>query len=227
MVKTLLSVFLALSCMASAPAALVSYWNFNGLSVATASAPGAGGVPLSISADQGSGTLSLSAWGGLVDDFAGSATNAIAPDVAEESLSLVSGGPAAGPFPGNGSFLDLSFSLTGFENPVVTFAGRGTATGFNTGSWSWSTDGINFNPIGGNTATVSTTFALLTQDFSAADGLDQAASVTLRYTLTGATSNSGNNRIDNLQINASPVPEPSSSVAMLTGLALLGWRRRR
>ncbi len=206
-------------------AALVSYWNFNGLSIATASAPGVGGVPASIAADQGAGLLSLSAWAGTVDDFSGSASNAIAPDVAEESLSLTAGGTAA-PFPGNGTYVELAVSLTGMVDPVITFATRGTSTGFNTGTWSWSTDGLSFTSVTGNTATTSTTFALATLDLSAVDAIDNSPSVTLRYTLSGASSSSGNNRIDNLQINASAVPEPSVPAALGLGYLLLARRRR-
>ena len=178
----------------------IAYWNFNGLSIAVPSTPGSGDVPTSIAADFGTATLSLSGWLGTVDDFGGTTINAQGADPSEESLSLVAGGSAA-PFPGNGSSIDLLLNLTGFENPIISFAGRGTGTGFNTGSWSYSTGGA-FTPITGNTATTSTTFALQTLDLSAVDALDGAANVTLRYTLSGATSSSGNNRIDNLLITA-------------------------
>jgi PEP-CTERM motif len=219
---------LTLASAASSQAALVAYWNFNGLSIATAAAPGSGSVPASITADQGTGTLTLSGfWNGTVDDFAGSAINALGADPAEESLSLVSAGPAAGPFPGNGSAIQITLSLAGMVDPIITFATRGTSSGFNTGTWSWSTDGINFTNAAGNTATTSTIFALATMDLSTANALDNAASVTLRYTLSGATSNSGNNRLDNLQINATPVPEPSATLVLALGALGLTARRRR
>ncbi len=207
-----------LACLApQSEAALVAYWNFNGLSIATASAPGSGGVPTTISADQGSGTIGLSPWTGLVDDFAGSTINALNSDPTEESLSLVSSA-------GNGSFITISFSMTGLEDPVVTFATRGSSTGFTTGTWSWSTDGVSFTPVAGNTATTSTTYGLATVDLSAVNALDMATSVFLRYTLSGATNISGNNRIDNMQINA--VPEPSGA-AILGSIGMLGLLRRR
>jgi hypothetical protein len=200
----------------SSQAALVAYWNFNGLSITTASAPGAGGVPTSIPADSGTGTVGLSTWTGLVDDFGGSTINVLNADPTEESLSLVSNA-------GNGSFITISFSMTGLENPVVSFATRGTSTGYDSGTWSWSIDGTNFTPVSGNTARRDTTFALASVDFSTVDDLDGAASVTLRYTLAGATSTTGNNRIDNLQINT--VPEPAA--ALLGALGFIGLLRRR
>jgi MYXO-CTERM domain-containing protein len=197
-------------------AALIAAWNFNGLSIATAGAPGAAGVPTSIPADSGTGTVGLADWTGLVDDFAGTTLNALNADPSEESLSLVSNA-------GNGSFITISFSMTGLENPAVTFATRGTSTGYNSGIWSWSIDGTNFSPVPGTTASVATSFALASVDFSDINDLDGAAAVTLRYTLSGATSTTGNNRIDNLQINT--VPEPAA--ALLGALGVIGLLRRR
>ncbi len=213
----------ALGLATAAQASLVAYWNFNELSISTASVPGSGGVPLTIAANSGSGTLSLAGWAGTVDDFAGTTLNALFGDPAEESLSLISGGPSGGPYPGNGSYIQLSFSMTGLQSLEISFATRGTSTGFDTGQWSWSTDGITFTNFGPNTATRNTTFEVVQFSTSA---LDNAATAFLRYTLSGATGNSGNNRIDNLQLNA--VPEPAA-IAALLGLAALGvvlYRRR-
>ena len=201
-VKNLFRAIAATFTLSLAGADTVAYWNFNSLSIATASAPGSGGVPTTIVANQGSGTLSLAGYGGLVDDFAGSTINAISPDPAEESLSIVSGGVSGGPYPGNGTFVDLAVNFTGFTDPIITFATRGTSSGFNTGNWSYKIGGGAFTPITGNTATTSTTFALATLNLSAVNALDGASNVTLRYTVSGATSISGNNRIDNLLISA-------------------------
>jgi endonuclease I len=180
----------------------VAYWNFNSLSIATASTPGTGGVPNSIAASQGTGTLSLTGYLGTVDDFAGSTINVQGSDPAEESLSLVAGGSSA-PFPGNGSYVELQLNLADHADPIVTFATRGTSTGFDSGVWSYSVAGGAFTTIAGvNTATRSTTFALATVDLSAINAVDGQANVRLRYTVSGATSNSGNNRIDNLLVSA-------------------------
>ena len=146
--------------------------------------------------------MSLSGWGGTVDDFGGSDVNAIAPDATGASLSLVAGGTAA-PFPGNGSYLEIQLNLADFSDPIVTFATRGTSTGFDTGSWSYSVGGGSFTTVAGiNTATRSTTYALATLNLAAINAIDGQSNVRLRYTLSGAGSASGNNRIDNLQVNA-------------------------
>jgi len=203
MKKIILALIIGLLSVQSGIADVVSYWNFNALSIATASNPGAGGVPTSIAANQGAGTLSLTGYGGTVDDFAGSTINAISPDGAGASLSLVAGGTAA-PFPGNGTYIELQLNLTGFSDPIISFAARGTSSGFNTGAWSYSVAGGAFTTISGvNTATTSTTFALAPAvDLTAINAVDGQANVRLRYTVSGATTNAGNNRIDNLQVNA-------------------------
>jgi len=187
---------------ASLRADLVANWNFNSLSIGTASVPGSGGVPTTIAPSAGAGSLSLAGWGGLVDDFAGSDVNLVAPDATGGSLSLVAGGTAA-PFPGNGTSIEIQLNLADYSNPIVTFATRGTASGFNTGTWTYSVAGGGFTTISGvNTATTSTTYALATLDLTAVNAVDGQANVRLRYTVSGATSSSGNNRIDNLQVNA-------------------------
>jgi len=119
----------------TARAETVAYWNFNALSIATASPPGSGSVPTSITADQGAGTLSLAGFAGNVDDFAGSTLNALNSDPSGASLSLVAGGASA-PFPGNGGYLEIQLNLADYADPVITFATRGTSTGFDTGTWS-------------------------------------------------------------------------------------------
>lgn len=185
----------------------VAYWNFNSLSISTASAPGAGGVPTSIAVNQGNGTLSLSGWTGLVDDFGGSAINAISPDASGASLSLVSNA-------GNNSFIELQLNLADFGDPIITFATRGTSSGFNSGVWSYSVAGGAFTTISGvNTATTSTTFALQTVDLTSINAVDGQADVKLRYTLSGATSTSGNNRIDNLLVSATQTTDSTPPLA--------------
>jgi endonuclease I/methionine-rich copper-binding protein CopC len=56
-----------------------------------------------------------------------------------------------------------------------------------------------------NTATTSTSYGLATVDLTAFDAVDGQSNVRLRYTVSGATSSSGNNRIDNLLVSASPM----------------------
>jgi endonuclease I len=205
--KTLLCLVASMLAHSIAVADTVAYWNFNSLVIPTASAPGAGGVPTSIAVNQGNGTLSLSGWTGLVDDFGGSTINAISPDASGASLSLVSNA-------GNNSFIELQLNLADFGDPIITFATRGTSTGFNSGVWSYSIAGGAFTTISGvNTATTSTTFALATVDLSAINAVDGQVNVRLRYTLSGATNTTGNNRIDNIQVNATMTSDSTPPLA--------------
>ncbi len=131
----------------------------------------------------------------------------------------------------NGKSALFTFTMSGYQDLMVSFATRGTSTGFDTGTWAWSTDNISYTTLADvNTASRSTTFALAPLvDFSTVSDLNDASTVYLTYTLSGATSTSGNNRLDNIQFNASAIPEPTS-LSLLGGFGLLAWsfiRRRK
>jgi len=198
---------------------VMAYWSFNALNIPVASAPGSGGVPISIPADFGTAAVSLSDWTGLVDDFAGSTLNAQNSDVAGASLSLTSNA-------GNASYIEVSFSMANLSGLVVNFDTRGTSTAFNVGQWSYSTDGTAFTSFGASTASRSTTFATVSPSI-AISFLDNDPTVFLRYTLDGATTTGADNRIDNLTLTATVIPEPSSYAAIFGGLALAGVMARR
>ncbi|MEP6809518.1 MAG: hypothetical protein ABI992_04690 [Chthoniobacterales bacterium] len=170
---------IALTVATTAGPATIASWNFD-----TTPYPN----PLSSSA--GSGSISFSAWGGTVTNFGG---------VTGQALALQ--GTA-----GNGTYIELAFSMTGYSGLNLAFATRGTSTGYNSGTWSWSVNGGPFTTLPGvNTATTSTTFLNKTVDFTGITALNNATQVRLRYTLSGATGSSPNNRIDDLQINATTI----------------------
>jgi autotransporter-associated beta strand protein len=194
---------------------LVAYWNFNNFDPAT---------DTTIAADQGSGTVDLSDWDGGVEDFGGSTINALSGDPDGASLSLQGGTDEAG----NGTFILISgLDLTGLTDVDVSYATQATGTGFDNNQWAYSTDGTNFTDFGG-TIIPPGSFAL--EDVTTT-GLDGQATGFLRYTLDGATNSTGNNRIDNLQINAlgtgssGPTPilgtEATSGTAEFSGIVTL------
>lgn len=111
----------------------------------------------------------------------------------------------------------LKVSMTGYENPVLSFSTRGTSTGFNTHQWAWSVDGIAFTNFGSNTAVTSTTFLVRTLDLSAINGVDNVANLYLRLTVSGASNNSGNNRLDNILIEATPTSTTWDGTAWSNG----------
>lgn len=193
---------------ANADAELIAYWNFNSFD----------GTGTQISATQGTGTINLSSWNGGIDDADGTTMNALNSDPKGKALQLLQENGS-----GNDSFIQIEFSMTGQQNLNLSFATRGSSKGFNNGQWAFSTDGTNFTNFGNNTAKRvgwGQPASLNT------NGLDNAASAFLRYTLSGAEKNGESNRIDNLQLNASAIPEPTSLV--LFGAALVTfWPRRR
>lgn len=104
----------------------------------------------------------------------------------------------------NSKRIILKVSMTGFENPILSFSTRGTSTGFTTHQWAWSIDGTSFTNFGDNTAVNTSAFVIKTLDLSAINSVDNATNLYIRLTVSGATNASGNNRLDNILINATP-----------------------
>lgn len=102
----------------------------------------------------------------------------------------------------NGKSVVFKFSMAGFQNLQLSYAQRGTATGFSTETWSYSTDGVNFTELETINGTNVTTFTLREVDFTSATTLNDAADVYIKLTVDGCTSGSGNNRIDNVVFRA-------------------------
>ncbi len=156
-------------------------WTFNDGGFSTTS---------SLPASRGDGTISFASWLGTLSSFTG----------VSNTMSLALVGSA-----GNGSSVEFRFSMAGSRDLSLRFWTRGTSTGYNSGVWSFSTNGTDFvTNTAVNTATRSTTFAQRTVDFSGFTALNNASEVTMRYTLNGATSSSANNRLDELEFSATP-----------------------
>ncbi len=210
-----LSIALAVAFVAQkSSATLIAGWDFANLLASP-------NTPATISAAVGAATIDASAFVPTGTNpertaFGGSTLNAFPGGdlTAGMALSLVNSNA-------NGKALIFSFSMLGYQDLVVSFATRGTSTGFNTHDWSWSTDGISFTPLAGNTAVTATAFEIKSIDFSLASGLANATSAYLKLTVSGATSTSGNNRLDNIQFNATAVPEPTV-MALIGGFGLMG-----
>jgi hypothetical protein len=182
------------ACCGQCQATLVAHWNFNSYD----------GDASTIASDSGSATITITGFPATnLNNFAGTLVNAVGVDPAGASLSLLSDA-------NNLDFLEFTINLAGFENPIISFATQRSSLGFNNNSLGYSVNG------GGSFATVFTgivpasSYATQTFDFSSENALDGLPSVVFRYTFDGATDNSGNNRIDNLQINATAIPEGSA-----------------
>jgi hypothetical protein len=186
---------------------IVASWSFDALLAATdpvptASVIGADYGILSASANAYlDGTNGSSTWVSVATNpeltaFGGSTTNDPRPSpYAGMALALANSSA-------NGKCMVFKFSTLGFANITISFATRGTATGFNTHSWEWSTDNITYTSFGTNTAVNTSTFLIKTIDMSAITAVNNTSTVYIKLTVTGATSAAGNNRIDNFVVKA-------------------------
>ena len=234
-----------LSQINSARADLLAGWNFNN---STAGAGGAAGVfnatgtvevynasnktlsPASYGAVASSSTVDFNglagAMGGAANNnwgtFTGDVTNQInTSDAAGGALAVIGSG-------NNGKYATFKTSTIGYSDVVLSYATRGTATGFNTQSWAYSTDGTNYTQFSDITGRNVTSWSTQTVDFSSIDALDNQSDVYFRLSYSGATSTSGNNRLDNVQFNATAIPEPCTLIVLaMGGLCLLPVMRRK
>ncbi len=147
----------------------------------------------------------------------GTATNARQGDAAGQSMTLQGGTSNAN----NGRTLNLNVSTIGFHNVVISFATLRTSTGFNSNQFQYSLDGVAFINFGAP-YTPPLTFGLVTFDLSSISGVNDNPNAAFRIVFNGATSASGNNRIDNLVVEgqniATPVLEPASVLLLSLGL---------
>ena len=249
MIKSSLFAFGLASIVASvASADMIAQWDFQTTTNGGTAVAGAPLTPKLFVANFGTGSLYLNGTKGSSDFFepaTGStnteinafggttlnATGGMSTVTTSPSALAIVGGAAsvpAGTFGANGKAMVFKFSMSGFSNLAVSYAVQRTASGFSTQQWDYSTDGTTWSSaatitgigasFAGGTTNVASTLGV-------ASGLNNAANAYMRVTFTGATSATGNNRMDNFQFNATALPAPGAIA--LIGLAGLIARRRR
>jgi hypothetical protein len=198
-------------------ATTIAYWNFN-----NATNQGPADLGVSYQAPNINATMTTNFEAANVLAFAGSTVNAQFGDPAGQALGLQGGTNNIN----NGRHVTIQLTTSHWQDLMMSYATQRTSTGFNSQTLSWSTNGTTFTTVGAHTA-IPTSFALHTWDLSGITALNNAPNVWLRLTFDGATSASGNNRIDNLVISANPVPEPATMAALALGVGAIAARRRR
>lgn len=220
----------------SAKADIIADWTFQ-TSASTNNIVGAGKTPgttqSGISADIGLGTASGS--------HASASTAWSTPSGNGSTNSWSANNWAAG------DFFQFSVSTVGYKDITLSYDQTGSATGPGLFIFQYSTDGLNFTPVGGNNALSVSTWNPGTHmsgfnfayDLSAISALNNAASVFFRVVdqapTTGGAINGGNvgttgtDRIDDFIVNGVVnVPEPSSlALGLVGGLAWLAALRRK
>jgi hypothetical protein len=195
----------SLALASAAHAEVLASWNFNAWEPAR---------DLLASPDRGSGLLDLSAVSTGLAAFAGTTANSIEGDPAGFAMSIVGQSH-------NGGVIHLYAPTGGFEHFSVSFAARRTASGFASNRVElW--DGAAWLALGGFAA--GSDWVVEAFEFSQPSSAPPQELV-LRFTLGGATTSSGNLRIDNLRVEGRAVPAPGALA--LLGLGAMAARRRR
>jgi len=204
-------------------ATLIAGWDFSNL----------GNPSTTVSATAGSGSLDLSSFVDTQQDpVTGTSVNAFSGSEISPGTALSLKNSSA-----NGHSVVFSLDMLGYQDLVLTFATRGTTSGFTMQTWSYSLDGSTYVPLIINTAVHDGTsvFVTKTVDFSSST-LDNDASIFIKLTVNGAGSSIGNNGFDNIQFNAdtyiAAIPEPAE-YGLISAISLLGicgaviWRKQR
>lgn len=228
---SVLAAVLSLAGVQTSKADLLAAWDFINLPATTVSTA----TPATIASTVGTGSIDISAFGlgspqGTNPErtsFAGTAVNNVFPGSDTSTTTGVQQSLALANSSANGKAVVFSFNMSGETTLQLSLATRGTSTGFDTHAWAWSTDGTSYTPLISDAANKTSAWSVETVNFGSV--LDNVPTAFISLTLSGATSGSGNNRLDNIQLNTTPVPEPSTlALAALGGVAtLVAFRRRR
>jgi hypothetical protein len=242
MMKSLLTCFacvlVAVLTTSNLHADLVAGWDFQTTANGGTAAAASPNTPKQYTANFGSGAMFLNGLNGSSDWFvpASGATNTELNAFGGTALnagpgfSTTTSGAASLAIvnqTANSKNIVFRFSMAGFQDLDVSYATQRTSTGFTTQSWSYSTDGVAWTNHDAF-STIAAAFEVKT--LSRITALNGAADAYLRLTVTGASAAAGNNRLDNIQFNASAVPEPTSILLASTvalGGAFYRFGRRR
>jgi hypothetical protein len=211
--RVLLSCICVFGTFGVSHSAVVAVWNFNldTLDVARTNAP--------IS------SASLTTNFDSVTYFTGTNVNRDGTDVAGRALGLQNGSGGVH----NGRYLQIHLQSTiGLRDLSLSFASERSSTGFNSNQLFYSLDGGTFFSVG-DPYTPSASWSIVSYDLSGVGALTGADDLYLRIVFSGGSTSSstGSNKIDNLVLQAQPVPEPGTALAAAAAFGIAARRRRQ
>lgn len=191
-----------------AQAEVVAAWHFNGLG---------GSVPAELAADVGQGSADFGAFTGGLGSLTGTDVNALSGHEPGQALTITGSGQ-------NGKGVQLTVRTAGMRQLSLSLAARRSSSGFaQTFVEVW--DGENWIVAGQFSAN---TTQWQQHQFSLADfAHTENGTAWLRLRVEGATSGSGNMRVDNLRVEGTAVPAPGGAAAVGVAAALVGRRGAR
>ena len=205
-----LALIFCLSSAAAVKADEIAVWNFNDSNLIV---------------DRGQGTLTTTANPADILFLEGTtfSFNPAMPDPAGMSLAFQGGANLQN----NGMILELHASTLGYTNITVSWAWQRSDTGFNNDVIQESIDGTTFQ--GFSFAAPQTNFwGGNHSSFFSGSPFDNNPFFAVRITLSGATSETGTLRFDNIVITGTQiVPEPATMLLLSGGLAGVAAEVRR
>ena len=193
----------------------IAVWNFND------AISGTTGGELEFLVDRGSGIMASDFAPANIGNVSGSSINSSDGDPAGRALRLSSSA-------NNGNSLTWDIGTEGFDSIGISFAIQRTSTGFNSNQFFYSVDsGASWNSFG-DSFNPDTSFSLQSFDLSGIPQLSDNPSIVFRILFDGASSSSGNSKIDNLVVSGNPLmppvatPVPESSTVAFTAAGLAG-----
>lgn len=206
----LLSLILASAAAAGARADVITFFDFNDSDLAADR-----GRPASI-------TTSFASTGFAAGTGLGADPDGPGPEPASAAGQALNLSGSAN----NGRHVEFAVSTAGLGSIRVSFAAQRSSTGFNQNELLFSIDG-GASFVSAGFFSPPTTFGLFAFDLGGFTALDDRPSAVFRVVFNGASGATGTNRLDNLAVTGTPVPEPLSLMLLGSGLAGTAWRMRR
>jgi hypothetical protein len=164
------------------------YWSFND------DVPSSGNWSQPIDSQIGSGALTYTFANAV--SFGGTTANALSGYIAGGSF-VPQGGTAN---ENNGEEFVLSIPTTGYKDIYLAYATQRTSTGFTSQAIYYTLDGTGYT-LKETITSIPSSWGIQTIDFSSISGVDNNSNFAVRIILDGASSDTGNNRFDNIRIS--------------------------